>query len=152
MFKNKNNDKKHPNKTCPEDMGNTENSTYHPENDKTLLSLEDQFFDIEITKNRFTAYEKKNSGNKRNGKFKEYNMKDIENFHFGYPVLIASFQYHDKRAVFSFNEKNYNALKDLMIKMGYYDPTKVVKTEPIDRNAALKGVINNTISFLKKLR
>ena len=47
---------------------NTENSETNAVSDKNLLYIEDQFFDIEITKNKFIAYEKKNSGTKRTGK------------------------------------------------------------------------------------
>ena len=61
-----------------------------------------------------------------------------------------NFDYQNKKAVYSFNEKNYNSLKDLMIKIGLYDPNKVVKEEKIDRNAALKEVINKIGSYLKR--
>ena len=131
---------------------NTENSETNAVSDKNLLYIEDQFFDIEITKNKFIAYEKKNSGTKRTGKVKEYNMDAMENIHFEYPVTIVNFDYQGKKAVYSFNPKNYNSLKDLMIKMGWYDPEKDVKGEEYDRNAALKEVINNIVSFINKLR
>ena len=36
--------------------------------------------------------------------------------------------------------------------MGWYDPEKDVKGEEYDRNAALKEVINNIVSFINKLR
>ena len=106
--------------------------------DKTLLYIEDQFFDIEITNSKFKAYEKKNSGTRRTGKVKEYNIDAMENMHFEYPVTIVNFDYNGKKAVYSFNPKNYNSLKDLMIKMGLYDPKKVVIEDKIDRNAGLK--------------
>ena len=106
--------------------------------DKTLLYIEDQFFDIEITNSKFIAYEKKNSGTRRTGKVKEYNIDAMENTHFEYPVTIVNFDYNGKKAVYSFNPKNYNSLKDLMIKMGLYDPKKVVIEDKIDRNAGLK--------------
>jgi hypothetical protein len=131
---------------------NTENSETNAVSDKNLLYIEDQFFDIEITKNKFIAYEKKNSGTKRTGKVKEYDIDAIENIHFEYPVTIVNFDYNGKKAVYSFNPKNYNSLKDLMIKMGWYDPEKDVKGEEYDRNAALKEVINNIVSFINKLR
>jgi hypothetical protein len=149
---NNNNNEIFSNKTCPESLDNTENSTTNTECDNTLLYIEDQFFDIEITKNKFIAYEKKNSGTKRTGKVKEYNMDAMENIHFEYPVTIVNFDYQGKKAVYSFNPKNYNALKDLMIKMGFYDPKKDVKGEEIDRNAALKEFINKIISYLKRIR
>ena len=131
---------------------NTENSETNAVSDKNLLYIEDQFFDIEITKNKFIAYEKKNSGTKRTGKVQEYDIDAIENIHFEYPVTIVNFDYNGKKAVYSFNPKNYNSLKDLMIKMGWYDPEKDVKGEEYDRNAALKEVINNIVSFINKLR
>jgi hypothetical protein len=131
---------------------NTENSETNAVSDKNLLYIEDQFFDIEITKNKFIAYEKKNSGTKRTGQVKEYDIDAIENIHFEYPVTIVNFDYNGKKAVYSFNPKNYNSLKDLMIKMGWYDPEKDVKGEEYDRNAALKEVINNIVSFINKLR
>ena len=134
------------------DNDNTENLTTSAVSDKTLLYIEDQFFDIEITKNKFIAYEKKNSGTKRTGKIKEYDIDAIENVHFEYPVTIVSFDYKDKKAVYSFNPQNYRSLKDLMIEMGWYDPEKDVKGEEYDRNAALKEVINNIVAFINKLR
>ena len=140
------------NKTCPDSLDITENSTTSAGYDKTLLYIEDQFFDIEITKNKFIAYEKKNSGTKRTGKVKEYNIDVMENIHFEYPVTIVNFDYQGKKAVYSFNPKNYNALKDLMTKMGLYDPKKDVIDEPIDRNAALKEFINKIVSYLKRIR
>ena len=118
--------------------------------DKTLLYIEDQFFDIEVTNIKFIAYEKRNTGTKRTGKFKEYNIADMENMHFEYPVTIVNFDYNGKKSVYSFNEKNYNSLKDLMIKMGLYDPKKVVIEDTIDRNAALKEVINKITSYIQR--
>jgi hypothetical protein len=138
------------NKTCPEGLDNTENSTDTAECDKILLYIEDQFFDVEITEDKFIAYEKKNSGTRRTGKVKEYNIDSMENIHFEYPVTIVNFDYQNKKAVYSFNEKNYNSLKELMIKIGLYDPNKVVKEEKIDRNSALKEVINKIGSYLKR--
>jgi hypothetical protein len=138
--------------TIMTDNDNTENSTNNAVSDKTLLYIEDQFFDIEITKNKFIAYEKKNSGTKRTGKIKEYDIEAIENIHFEYPVTIVNFDYNGKKAVYSFNPQNYESLKDLMIKMGWYDPKKDVIGEEYDRNATLKEVINNIKSFINKLR
>jgi hypothetical protein len=140
------------NKTCPEGLDTAANSENNEKSDKTILYLEDQFFDIEVTSHKFIAYEKKNSSTKRTGKVKEYNIDTMENVYFGYPVTIVNFDYNGKKAVYSFNEKNYNSLKDLMIKMRLYDPKKVVKEEKIDRNAALKEVINKIGSYLKRLR
>ena len=103
--------------------------------------MEDQFFDIEVTSNKFIAYEKKNNGTKRTGKVKEYDIDSMENVHFEYLVTFVNFDYNGKKAVYSFNEKNYNSLKDLMIKIGLYDPNKIVKEDKIDRNADLKKFI-----------
>jgi hypothetical protein len=114
-----------------------------------VLNLEDQFFDIEVTGHKFVAYEKKNSG-KRTGKVKEYDIDSIENIRFEYPVTIINFDYKGKKAVYSLNEKNYDLLKDLMIKIGLYDPEKVVEEEKFDRNADLKKFINKITSYLKK--
>jgi hypothetical protein len=125
-------------------------TTNNGESDKILLYIEDQFFDIEITNSKFIAYEKKNSGTRRTGKVKEYNIDSMENMHFEYPVTIVNFDYNGKKAVYSFNPKNYNSLKDLMIKMGLYDPKKVVIEDKIDRNAALKEVINKITSYIKR--
>ena len=124
--------------------------TNNGESDKTLLYIEDQFFDIEVTPHKFIAYEKKNSGTKRTGKVKEYDIDSMENMHFEYPVTIVNFDYNGKKAVYSFNQKNYDSIKDLMIKMGLYDPKKVVIEEKIDRNAALKEVINKIASYIKR--
>ena len=134
------------------DSNEAENSTNNHVNDRTLLYIEDQFFDIEITKDKFIAYEKKNSGTERTGKIKEYNIDSIENIHFEYPVTIVNFDYNGKKAVYSLNEKNYNSLKDLMMEMGLYDPNKDVEDGKIDRNADLKEFINKIVSFLKRLR
>jgi hypothetical protein len=125
-------------------------TTNNGESDKTLLYIEDQFFDIKITNSKFIAYEKKNTGTMRTGKVKEYNIDDMENMHFEYPVTIVNFDYNGKKAVYSFNEKNYNSLKNLMIKMGVYDPNKVVIEDKIDRNAALKEVIGKITSYIRR--
>ena len=138
-------------KTCPEGLENSEKTSYTAESDKILLYIEDQFFDIEITEDKFIAYEKKNSRTRRTGKVKEYNIDSMENMHFEYPVTIVNFDYHGKKAVYSFNEKNYNSIKELMIKIGLYDPDKDVKGEKFDRNADLKEAINKIVSYLKRL-
>ena len=79
-----------------------------------------------------------------------YDIDSMENMHFEYPVTIVNFDYNGKKAVYSFNQKNYDSVKDLMIKMGLYDPNKVVIEEKIDRNAALKEVINKIASYIKR--
>ena len=137
-------------KTCPEGLDNTENSSDTVESNEILLYIEDQFFDVEITADKFIAYEKKNSGTRRTGKVKEYSIDSMKNIHFEYPVTIVNFDYQGKKAVYSFNEKNYNSIKELMIKIGLYDPNKDVKEEKFDRNADLKEAINTVISFLKR--
>ena len=137
-------------KKCPKGSDNIVNSTDSSKCDGTVLYMEDQFFDIEVTSNKFIAYEKKNNGTRRTGKVKEYDINSMENIHFEYPVSIVNFDYHGKKAVYSFNEKNYNSLKDLMIKMGFYDPNKILKEEKIDRNADLKKFIGKIGSYLKR--
>ncbi len=136
-------------KKCLKGSDNNDNSADNPKCDGTVLYMEDQFFDIEVTSNKFIAYEKKNNGTKRTGKVKEYNIDSIENIHFEYPVTIVNFDYNGKKAVYSFNEKNYNSLKDLMIKLGLYDPDKIVNEEIIDRNADLKKFVCKIGSYLK---
>jgi hypothetical protein len=150
MLIDNNNPKISSQKTYPEGLDNTENSHKTVGYDKTGLYMEDQFFDIEVTQNKLIAYEKKNSGNKRTGKIKEYNIDSIENVRFEYPVTIINFDYNGKKAVYSLNEKNYGSLKDLMIKIGLYDPKKIVKEDKVDMNAGLKEFINKIGSYLKR--
>ncbi len=118
---------------------------------KILLYLEDQFFDIEITSKKFTAYRKKDFTSQRTGKVKEYCIDSMENINFEYPVTIFNFDYKNKKAVYSLNEKNYNSLKDLMIELGLYDPNNVVKEDKIDKNAALKDFIKKISLCLKRI-
>ena len=75
----------------------------------------------------------------------------MENINFEYPVTIFNFDYKNKKAVYSLNEKNYNSLKDLMIELGLYDPNNVVKEDKIDKNAALKDFIKKISLCLKRI-
>jgi hypothetical protein len=136
--------------TSPEGEDTAKNSHNTVEYDNTVLYMEDQFFDIEVTPDKLIAYEKKNSGTKRTGKVKEYNIDSIENVRFEYPVTIINFDYNGKKAVYSFNQKNYDSLKDLMIKIGLYDPKKIVEEDKLDMNAGLKEFINKIGSYLKR--
>jgi hypothetical protein len=114
------------NKICPEcGVGNPENTDNCIVCDKNLLEtvlfLEDEFYDLEITKELFIEYRKNFYKTRRTGKVKKYLLVKMEKIVFGYPITRFSFEYNGKREVYALKKENYDSLKDLMINLGKYE-------------------------------
>lgn len=101
---------------CPNcGVGNPENSDYCIFCDKdlkeTILFLEDDSFDLEITEEFLVEYRKKFWGKERTGKVNKYKLSEIENIHIGSPVSRFIFKYKGKRIVFPLKEENLEKIK-----------------------------------------
>jgi len=101
---------------CPNcGVGNLENSDYCIFCDKnlkeTILFLEDDSFDLEITEEFLIEYRKKFWGKERTGKVNKYKLSEIENIHIGSPVSRFIFEYKGKRIVFPLKEENLEKIK-----------------------------------------
>lgn len=78
----------------------------------TILFLEDDSFDLEITKDTITEYRKTFWGDSRTGKVNKYNLNEIENVEFG-PSSRFIFIYNEKRIVLPLQEENLKKLKEI---------------------------------------
>ena len=78
----------------------------------TILFLEDDSFDLEITKDTIIEYRKKFWGDSRTGKVNKYNLNEIENVEFG-PSSRFIFLYNGKRIVLPLQEENLKKLKEI---------------------------------------
>lgn len=104
---------------CPEcGVGNpsdTKNCLVCDKNlENTLAFLEDDSFDLEITKDYLYEYRKNFWGNRRTGKVNQYRWDGMNNIIFGSPVNRLIFIYNDKRVVIPLREENMEILKDLL--------------------------------------
>jgi hypothetical protein len=87
---------------------------------ETVLFVEDEFYDIEMTGDEFVEYRKNFYRTRRTGKVKRYRLADMKKLEFGYPITRFSFEYHGRTEVYALKEENYNLLKRLMEKMGMF--------------------------------
>lgn len=87
---------------------------------ETILFLEDEFYDIEVTEDEFVEYRKNFYRTRRTGKVIRYKLGEMEKLKFGYPITRFSFEYNGKKEVYALKEENYNLLKGLMKKIGKY--------------------------------
>ena len=78
----------------------------------TVAFLEDDSFDLEITKDAILEYKKTFWGDSRTGKVNRYNLNEIENVEFG-PSSRLIFSYNGKRIVFPLREENLEKLKEI---------------------------------------
>lgn len=78
----------------------------------TILFLEDDSFDLEITKDAIIEYRKKFWGDSRTGKVNKYNLNEIENVEFG-PSSRFIFLHNGKRIVLPLQEENMKKLKEI---------------------------------------
>jgi hypothetical protein len=85
---------------------------------ETVIFLEDEFYDIELTKTSLIEYRKNFFRTRRTGKVKRYRLNKMEKIVFGYPVTRLNFYYNGKKEVYALKEENYRSLKDVMIKIG----------------------------------
>jgi hypothetical protein len=78
----------------------------------TILFLEDDSFDLEITKDTIIEYRKKFWGDSRTGKVNKYIINEIENVEFG-PSSRFIFRYNGKRIVLPLQEENLRKIKEI---------------------------------------
>jgi hypothetical protein len=87
---------------------------------ETLLFIEDEFYDLEVTEDEFVEYRKNFYRTRRTGKVKRYKLVEMEELEFGHPITRFSFKYNGKKEVYALKEENYNLLKQLMKKIGKF--------------------------------
>ena len=87
---------------------------------ETILYLEDEFYDLEVTEEEFVEYRKNFYRTRRTGKVVRFKIEEMEKLEFGYPVTRFSFEYNGKKEVYALKEENYKLLKQLMKKVGKY--------------------------------
>lgn len=78
----------------------------------TVLFIEDEFFDIELTTTEFIEYRKNYYRTRRTGKIKRFKLDKMENINFGSPIKRFSFDYDGKREVYPLKDENYMLLKE----------------------------------------
>jgi len=88
---------------------------------ETVLYFEDEFYDVELTKELFIEYRKNFYRTRRTGKVKKFCINKMEKINFGHPITRFSFEYNGKKEVYALKKENYDLLKDLMIKIGKYN-------------------------------
>ncbi|MBI5680805.1 MAG: hypothetical protein HZC47_07935 [Methanobacterium sp.] len=84
----------------------------------TVMFLEDDSFDIEITNEYLIEYRKKFWGTDRTGKVTKYELSKIEKVEFGEPISRFIFYYNEKRVVFPLKEENMGKIKNYFLKKG----------------------------------
>ena len=80
--------------------------------ENTILFLEDDSFDLEITKDAIIEYRKAFWGNRKTGKVNKYSLNEIENVEFGLSSRFI-FLYNEKRIVLPLREENLKKMKEL---------------------------------------
>jgi hypothetical protein len=103
---------------CPEcGVGNPEGSKYCLVCDRnledTLLFLEDDSFDLEVTADYLIEYRKNFWGTRRTGKVVKFSWDKIEDVQFGSPVNRFIFFYDGRRVVLPLREENMQMMKRL---------------------------------------
>ena len=111
------------NRICPDcGVGNPEEADNCIVCDKdlseTLLFFEDEFYDMELTRELLIEYRKNFYRTRRTGKVKKYFIAEIKDIKFGHPIKRFNFTYNGKKEVYALNEDNYNSLMELFKKMG----------------------------------
>ncbi len=103
---------------CPEcGVGNPEGAEYclvcGRDLQETILFMEDDPFDLEVTRDFLIEYRKNFWGTRRTGKIERYSWDKIEDVQFGYPVKRFIFNYEDRRVVLPLREENMQMMKRL---------------------------------------
>ena len=104
---------------CPEcgvaNLKETKNCLVCGKNlENTVLFLEDDSFDLEITKDVLIEYRKTFWGNRRTGKVNKYNLNEIKDIEFG-PSSRLIFLYNGKRIVLPLKEENSKKINEISI-------------------------------------
>ncbi|MGB7969313.1 MAG: hypothetical protein WCF28_07050 [Methanobacterium sp.] len=89
--------------------------------EETMLFFEDEFYDIELTKDSFIEYRKNFYKTRRTGKVKIFSIDKMEKIRFGHPITRFTFNYNGKKEVYALKAENYRSLKYLMIKIGKFE-------------------------------
>ncbi len=108
---------------CPNcGVGNPENADncLVCDNDltKTVLFLEDEFYDLEITTDTIIEYRKNFYRTRRTGKIKKYSLDKVEKIEFGHPITRFIFEYRGEKIVYALKKENYDLLRGTMVKIG----------------------------------
>jgi hypothetical protein len=77
----------------------------------TVLFIEDDFFDMELTKTELIEYRKNYFRTRRTGKIQHFQLDKMEDIDFESPVKRLSFNYNGKREVYPLKDENYRLLK-----------------------------------------
>lgn len=80
---------------------------------ETILFMEDDPFDLEVTKDFLIEYRKNFWGTRRTGKIEKYSWDKMENVQFGSPVTRFIFNHDGKRVVLPLREENMELIKKL---------------------------------------
>ncbi len=80
-----------------------------------LLFMEDDFFDLELTKDCLIEYRKSFWGTRRTGKILRYPLNEISNVEFGSPITRLKFDFEGKRHVLPLREENIESIKTVLL-------------------------------------
>jgi len=69
--------------------------------------MEDDPFDLEVTRDFLIEYRKNFWGTRRTGKIEKYSWDKMEDVHFGFPVNRFIFNYQDRRGGPAFKRRKY---------------------------------------------
>lgn len=110
---------------CPEcGVGNPEGAKYclvcDRDLEETLLFMEDDSFDLEVTRDFLIEYRKNFWGTRRTGKIVKYSWDKMENVQFGSPVNRFIFDHDGKRVVLPLREENMELMKKLFKEYGHH--------------------------------
>lgn len=81
--------------------------------EETVVFLEDDSFDLELTLDYLIKYSKNFWGTRRTGKIMKYQWDKMEDVQFGSPVNRLIFIYMGRRVVLPLREKNMVMMKNL---------------------------------------
>lgn len=105
-------------KICPEcGVGNPKGAKNCMVCDKnlenTIVFMEDDSFDLEITKECLVEYRKNFWGTNRTGKVNKYLWDMMENVEFGAPINRFKFLYEGKKVVLPLREENMETMRKI---------------------------------------
>lgn len=82
--------------------------------EKTVAFLEDDSFDLEVTRDCLIEYRKNFWGTNRTGKINHYPLDKMQNLEFGGEISRFKFDYEGERKVIAFRKENLEILKALL--------------------------------------
>ncbi|CDG64984.1 MAG: hypothetical protein PWQ15_1150 [Methanobacterium sp.] len=84
---------------------------------QTVLFLEDDPFDLELTRTALIEYRKNFWGTERTGKVLVYTLSEISNIEYGSPITRFKFDYKGERQVIPLRKENMEILKEVLPKV-----------------------------------